>query len=48
MTKMDLSDVFILNIKGNDYRVYISNFNNKEVTNILKNSDLRDKGILHH
>ena len=25
MTVMDLSDFFIVNIEGNDYRVYISN-----------------------
>ena len=30
MTVMDLSDFFILNIKNNDYRVYISNINKKE------------------
>ena len=29
MTVMDLSDFFILNIKDNDYRVYISNVDKK-------------------
>ena len=32
MTVMDLSDFFVLNIKGDDYRVYISNINKKEAT----------------
>ena len=31
MTVMDLSDFFILNIKGNDYRVYISNIDKKKL-----------------
>ena len=30
MTVMDLSDFFILNIKNNDYRVYIRNIDKKE------------------
>ena len=30
MTVMDLSDFYILPIKGNDYRVYISNIDKKE------------------
>ena len=30
MTVMDLSDFFILNMKNNDYRVYISNIDKKE------------------
>ena len=30
MTVMDLSDFYILTIKGNDYRVYISNIDKKE------------------
>ena len=29
MTVMNLSDFFILNIKNNDYRVYISNIDKK-------------------
>ena len=29
MTVMDLSDFFVLTIKGNDYRVYISNIDKK-------------------
>ena len=36
MTVMDLSDFFVLNIKGDDYRVYISNINKKEAMIILK------------
>ena len=45
MTVMDLSDFFILNIKDNDYRVYISNIDKKEAIIILKNSNLGDKGV---
>ena len=37
MTVMNLSDFFILNIKNNDYRVYISNIDKKEAIIILKN-----------
>ena len=29
MTLMDLSNFFVLNIKNNDYRVYISNIDKK-------------------
>ena len=43
---MDLSDFFILNIKNNDYRVYISNIDRKEAIIIFKNSNLDDKGEL--
>ena len=46
MAIMDLSDFFILTIKNVDYRVYIFNINKKEAVNILKNSNLRDKGVL--
>ena len=31
MTVMDLSDFLILNIKNNDYRVYISNIDKKKL-----------------
>ena len=46
MTVMDLSDFFVLNIKGNDYRVYISNTDKKEAMIIFKKSVLDDKGVL--
>ena len=46
MTVMDLSDFFVLNIRGVDYRVYISGIDKKEAANILKNSVLGDKGVL--
>ena len=36
MTVMDLNDLFILTIKSNDYRVYISNIDKKEAMIILK------------
>ena len=47
MTIMDLSDFFILTTKINDYRVYTNNINEKEVVNVLKNSNLDDKGIIN-
>ena len=46
MTVMDLSDFFVLNVKGDDYRVYISGINKKEAIIIFKNSNLDDKGVL--
>ena len=44
MTVMDLSDSYLLAIKGNDHRVYISNIDKKII--ILKKSYLDDKGVL--
>ena len=46
MTIMDLSDFFIINIKDDDYRVYISNIDKEEAIIILKKSNLDDKGVL--
>ena len=46
MTVMNVSDFFILNIKGIDYRVYSSGIDKKEAVNILNNSKLDDKGVL--
>ena len=46
MTVMYLSDFFILNIKNNVYRVYISNIDKKEAIIIFKKSNLDDKGVL--
>ena len=46
MTVMNLSDFFLLTIKGVDYRVYISNINKKEAVNILNIFLLDDKGVL--
>ena len=46
MTMMDLSDFFILNVKGADYRVYISGIDKKEAIIILTKSSLDDKGVL--
>ena len=45
MTVMNLSDFFILNIKNNDYRVYISNIDEKEAI-IIKKTNLDNKGAL--
>ena len=36
MTVMDLSDFYVLNIKGFDYRVYISGLDKKEAMIIFK------------
>ena len=46
MTVMNLSYSFILNIKNNNYRVYISNIDKKEAIIIFKKSNLDYKGIL--
>ena len=46
MTVMNLSDIFILNIKGFDYRVYIVGVDKKDAVNILNNSELGNKGVL--
>ena len=43
---MDLSDFFILNIKGNNYRVYITSIHKKEAIIIFKKSNLDHKGVL--
>ena len=46
MTVMNLSDFFILNIKGIDYRIYITGVDKKDAVFILNNSKLGDKGVL--
>ena len=46
MTVMNLSDFFLLNIKGVDYRVYVSGVDKNTAVYIFKNSDLVDKGVL--
>ena len=46
MTVQNLSDFSILNIKSVDYGVYISGVDKKAVVFILKNSDLRNEGVL--
>ena len=38
--------VIDLEIKDNDYRVYVSNIDKKEAMIILKKSNLDDKGVL--
>ena len=43
---MKLSDFFILNVRGADYRVYIANISKEEAVNILNNSHLAEKGVL--
>ena len=45
MTVMNLSDFYVLTIKGNDYRIYISNIDKKEAIIIFKKSNLDDKGV---
>ena len=45
LTVMDLSGFFILDIKGNDYRVYITNIDKKEAMIIFKKSNLDDKVV---
>ena len=46
MTVMDLSDFFVLSIKGFDCSVYISGVDKKESMVILKSRDLDNKGVL--
>ena len=46
MTVMNLSDFFILNIKGVDYRIYIVGVNRKDALNILNKFALGNKGVL--
>ena len=46
MTVMDLSNFFVLNIKGNFYRVYITNIDKRKAMIIFKKSVLNDKGVL--
>ena len=46
MTVMDINDFHIVNIKGNNNRVYISDIDKKEATVVLKNFNLDDKGVL--
>ena len=46
MTVMNLSDFFIGNITGINYRVYASRVSNQEAVNILNGSNLFDKGVL--
>ena len=43
MTVMNLSDFFVVTIKGVDYRVYISGAGKKAAVFILKNSELGNK-----
>ena len=47
MTVQVLSDFFILNVKGVDYRVHIANVDKKDAVNILDNSNLSDQGVLY-
>ena len=41
-----MTDFFVLIIKSVDYRLYISGIDKKEAMNILKDSNLSDKGVL--
>ena len=45
-TVMNLSDFFIVSIKGKNYRVYISNTDKKEAIITSKKSSLDDKEVL--
>ena len=46
MTVINVSSFLILNIKGINYRVYISGIDKKEAINILNNSELDIKEVL--
>ena len=43
MKVMELSDFFVLNVGGNDYRVYIANIDKEEAVKMLNNGDLGKK-----
>ena len=46
MTVQSLSDFFVLNIRGFDYRVYIVDVDKKDALNSLNNFELGNKGVL--
>ena len=47
MMSMNLSDIFVLNIKITDYRCIISGISKSEVINLMQNIDLvEESGIL--
>ena len=46
MNVINLSDFYVLTIKGNDYRVYISNIDKNKAIIIFKKSNLDDKEVL--
>ena len=43
MISMNLSDIFILNIKGSDYRCVIRLISKNETVNLMQNADLTEK-----
>ena len=46
MVAQNLNNFVILNIKGVDYRYYLSNMSKKDPINLLNNSVLDNKGVL--
>ena len=46
MVVYDLKSFMILNIKGVDYRCYVSNMSRSDAINLLNNSCLDNKGVL--
>ena len=46
MDAMNLTDFFIWNIGGINYRVYASGVSEQEAVNILNESHLDDKGVI--
>ena len=40
---MNLNDVAIVSVKGNDYRIHFWYMSNDDAINIMKNSNLNDK-----
>ena len=43
MISMNLSDIFILNIKGSDYRCVIRLISKNEAVNLMQSADLTEK-----
>ena len=41
---MNLSDIYILNIKGADYHCIISGIRKSDAINLMQNTDLTEKG----
>ena len=43
---MNFTDVAIVSVKGNDYRIHFSYMSKDDAINIMKNSDLKKKWVI--
>ena len=48
MMSMNLSNIFILNMRGPDYRCIISGISKSEAINLMQNIDLTEKKTEHY